>query len=247
MSATPALLLAAAALPAAVAGAGPAAHGTAGAGTATSPTGSCRGVVVVVDPGGSAAPAAACVPGDPASGLAALRAAGHRETPVQSFPAAVCRVDGLPATASCRAMPPADSYWSYWRSDGKGGWTYQRTGAADSDPAPGSVEGWALGPGDPPRTAPGRAEASATPAPSSAATSAPAPASPRASASSRSSASSGPAPADGAGSLTGVLAGGGVLLALGGAGAWVARRRRAAADRGADADDGRPPHHGGAT
>ena len=112
----------------------------------------CDGVWVVVDArevGGSIT--TRCAPGDPDSGLAALRAAGHTYEFVPRVPGMVCTIDGRPDP--CNGAP-ADAYWSYWHAEEGGTWTYASRGAGERDPQPGEVEGWAFGAGDPPGTSP---------------------------------------------------------------------------------------------
>jgi hypothetical protein len=114
--------------------------------------GTCDGVWVVVDAsqlGGGLT--TRCAPGDPSSGLDALRAAGHAYAFVPRVPGMVCTIDGRPDP--CNGAP-SDAYWSYWHAEAGGSWTYASRGAGQRDPAPGSVEGWAFGAGDPPGTAP---------------------------------------------------------------------------------------------
>jgi hypothetical protein len=147
--------------------AGPAAAAACGDGT---------GVTVVVDfaslGGGSPQ---RCAAGDPASGVAALRAAGFTPTRAAQEPGYfVCRIDGKPAKDPCQRTSPADAYWSYWHAKPGGSWTYSSTGANDFDPAPGTVDGWAFGAGKPPsapppRAAPATAQPAASHAPVSAA------------------------------------------------------------------------------
>ena len=105
-----------------------------------------------------------CAAGDPGSGLEALRAAGHEPTRAAQQPGYfVCRIDGKPANDPCQRTSPADAYWSYWHAEPGGSWTFSDTGAADRDPAPGTVEGWAFGAGDPPSSPPPRNRAPAAP------------------------------------------------------------------------------------
>lgn len=122
-----------------------------------------------------------CAAGDPSSGLEALRAAGHEPTRAAQQPGYfVCRIDGKPAGDPCQRTSPADAYWSYWYAEPGGSWTFSDTGAADRDPAPGTVEGWAFGAGDPPSSPPPRNRSAAAPAPSpSRAATSPAPVAPR--------------------------------------------------------------------
>jgi hypothetical protein len=126
-----------------------------------------------------------CAAGDPASGVAALRAAGFSPTRAAQEPGYfVCRIDGKPANDPCQRTSPADAYWSYWHAKPGGTWAFSDRGAANYDPAPGTVEGWAFGAGKPPSSPPPRetaASSAASPASTPAASSAAAPApSPRA-------------------------------------------------------------------
>lgn len=114
-----------------------------------------HGVTVVVDfthfGGGITI---ACAPGDPTTGLAALRTAGFTLTGTKRYGLAfVCRINNLPAPAAdaCVNTPPAGARWSYWHAPRHGSWTYSGSGAASYNPAPNTVEGWAFGAG----TAPG--------------------------------------------------------------------------------------------
>lgn len=112
------------------------------------------GVSVVVDFGTSRS--TRCAPGDPASGLAALKRAGFTVAMVQRFPGAVCRINNRPAPSAeaCVVMPPPTKYWSYWHATRGGKWTYSSAGAGTYNPKPGTVEGWAYGAGKPPKVAP---------------------------------------------------------------------------------------------
>lgn len=114
-----------------------------------------------------------CAPGDPSSGVAALTGAGFTPTRAAQEPGYfVCRIDGKPASDPCQRASPSNAYWSYWHARPGGSWTYSSAGAADYDPAPGTVEGWAFGAGKPPSTPPPAAAASApSPAPTPAAAS----------------------------------------------------------------------------
>lgn len=110
------------------------------------------GVTVVVDfsrlGGGTAV---RCAPGDPATGLAALTAAGFSYEFVPGQPGFVCRIDGSPDP--CNGAP-VDAYWSYWHASAGGSWQYSSLGAGGRDPAPGTVEGWAFGAGERPGMSP---------------------------------------------------------------------------------------------
>lgn len=112
----------------------------------------CEGVWVVVDASElGAGIQTRCAPGDPSSGLEALEAAGFSYTFVPRHPGMVCTIDGRPDPCN---NAPSDAHWSYWHAQQGGNWQYSSTGAHQRDPAPGTVEGWAFGAGDPPRTAP---------------------------------------------------------------------------------------------
>lgn len=110
------------------------------------------GVTVVVDYG--ATESIRCASGAPTSGFDALAGAGFSVTRVQQFPSAVCRINGYPASDPCVQMPPSNAYWSYWHAKRGGSWSYYSVGPASSDPAPGTVEGWAFGGGAPPSVPP---------------------------------------------------------------------------------------------
>src|SRR5207253_9152237 len=115
-----------------------------------------------------------CAPGDPASGLAALRGAGFTPTRAAQEPGYfLCRINGKPANDPCERTSPANAYWSYWHAKPGGTWTYSSLGPADYDPKPGTVEGWAFGAGKPPSSPPPTATAP-TPAATAKATPAPA-------------------------------------------------------------------------
>jgi len=105
-----------------------------------------------------------CTGSDPSSGLAALRAAGFTPTRAAQQPGYfVCRINGKPASDPCQRTSPADAYWSYWHAQRGGSWTYSSMGAADYDPPPGTVEGWAFGAGKPPSSPPPPRAAAAAP------------------------------------------------------------------------------------
>lgn len=105
------------------------------------PSGPCPdedGVTVVVDLtdlGGEVA--VGCAPGDPASGTAALTAAGFTEA--RDGAGMICAVAGQPDP--CPATFEGQ-YWSYWSGEPGGEWTSYSVGSDQSDPAPGTVEGW---------------------------------------------------------------------------------------------------------
>src|SRR5690349_10703611 len=95
------------------------------------------GVLVVVDftdLGGEVE--TGCAEGDPASGRAALEAAGF--TPADSSPGLICTIDGQPDPCPTEFD---GSYWAYWQVvDGE--WEASMIGADEADPTPGGIEGW---------------------------------------------------------------------------------------------------------
>ncbi|MCA0291867.1 MAG: hypothetical protein LCH82_09575 [Actinobacteria bacterium] len=133
-------------------GTAPSAHATSGTALAICPRGS--GVTVIVDFGSW--DKRSCAPGDPTTGLAALRGAGFTVTMVQRFPGAVCRINGRPSATvdKCVVMPPTTGYWSYWQAVRGGKWTYSTSGPGSYNPKPGTVEGWSYGAGKPPTAPP---------------------------------------------------------------------------------------------
>ena len=115
----------------------------------------CAGVTVVVDfrsLGGGVQ--TGCAPGDPATGTAALAAAGFGYTFASRQPGFVCRINGKPSSDPCVTTSPTTAYWGYWHGRPGGSWTYSNTSAGAHDPAPGSVEGWSFGAGEQPGIAP---------------------------------------------------------------------------------------------
>lgn len=113
-----------------------------GAGPADAATcSSDTGVSVVVDfskVGGGVV--TTCVEGGGGDSAAQLLEVDHALTRDQAYPGVVCQVDGAPADAECRNMPPADAYWGLFWSDGHGGWKYSSQGVDSLDvPAGGSV------------------------------------------------------------------------------------------------------------
>ena len=86
---------------------------------------------------------------DPATGYAALHAAGFTTAGTEDGgPAFVCRVDDEPPPAeqACISTPPASAYWSFWYANaGQNTWTYSPQGAMSFEPRPGSVDAWTFG------------------------------------------------------------------------------------------------------
>jgi hypothetical protein len=116
------------------------------AGAATS--GACpdaAGVTVVVDfhelGGGVVVRCAGSAVG---SGAEALQRAGFTVTEPLRTPGFVCRIDGKPGAdrEACVDTPPTSAYWSYWRADRGGSWSYSSQGASATRPA--QVEGWSF-------------------------------------------------------------------------------------------------------
>lgn len=105
-----------------------------------------------------------CAAGDPKSGMEALEKAGFKITRVAGQAAFICQINGLPADADCSKMPPATAFWAYFQGKPGAEWAFSQKAADQSDPAPGSLEGWRIGKGDAPTTKPADA-AAATAAP----------------------------------------------------------------------------------
>lgn len=122
------------------------------------------GIRVVVDLGAfGGGVQVSCVTGDPASGRAALQAAGFAVSDVPRQRGFVCTINANPNP--CNGAPD-DAYWSYWHAPAGGAWTYSSFGTSNRDPAPGTVEGWAFGSGTPPSVSPPGVDAErAAPAP----------------------------------------------------------------------------------
>ncbi|MEV8441985.1 hypothetical protein AB0425_31795 [Actinosynnema sp. NPDC051121] len=115
----------------------------------------CAGVTVVVDFGSlGGGVRTGCAPGDPATGTAALTAAGFGYTFASRQPGFVCRINGQPSSDPCVTTSPTTAYWGYWHGRPGGSWVYSSTSAGAYDPAPGSVEGWSFGAGGQPGIAP---------------------------------------------------------------------------------------------
>ncbi|GIJ39801.1 hypothetical protein [Micromonospora andamanensis] len=106
------------------------------------------GVTVVVDfkelGGGTVV---RCAPGDQATGLAALKAAGFQIAGTLRWGEGfICRIEGKPSasTEKCVDTPPASAYWSYWHAPNGGSWTYSDKGVLNRKPPSGSFEGWSF-------------------------------------------------------------------------------------------------------
>jgi hypothetical protein len=78
------------------------------------------------------------------SGAEALAQAGFTVSQPLRTPGFVCRIDGKPGAdrEACVDTPPTSAYWSYWRAERGGSWTYSSQGASATRPA--QVEGWSF-------------------------------------------------------------------------------------------------------
>ena len=90
-----------------------------------------------------------CAPGQPASALAALRAAGFETAGTTRYgDAFVCRIDNLPAPKreACADTPPATSSWSFYNARANDPtWTYTSIGVLSYRPPSGSIIAFAFG------------------------------------------------------------------------------------------------------
>jgi hypothetical protein len=113
---------------------------TAASSAANAPNGPCTtsdGVTVVVDltdVGGRVEIGCAAAP---ATGTAALEAAGFTET--RDASQMICAINGAPNP--CPATFTG-SYWSYWHAAPGGAWVAYQVGSDAAVPGPGQVEGW---------------------------------------------------------------------------------------------------------
>lgn len=123
--------------------------------------GGATGVTVVVDFGTAGAGSIGCASGDPATGLAALTTSGHSYVFVPRQPGFVCTIDATPNPCN---NAPTNAYWSYWHAQRGGSWSYGTVGAGSYNPAPGSVDGWSFGSGNPPSPSPPAAVSAPPPA-----------------------------------------------------------------------------------
>lgn len=119
------------------------------------------GVTVIVDDQklGEGKIYVGCALGAQADGVQALEHAGFELEGTANYGLAfICRIDGepTPAEENCKTTPPATAYWSYWRSNPAGRWSYSHFGAAspESGAPVNSVEGWSFGSGAAPRIQP---------------------------------------------------------------------------------------------
>jgi hypothetical protein len=185
------------------------------------PCGTHAGVTIVVQYGDPLGTSVGCATGDPATGLEALKSAGHRYAFVPRQPGFVCTIDARPDPCN---NGPADAYWSYWHAQPGGSWSYGSIGAGSYDPPSGSVEGWAFGSGKPPRSRPPVVGTSGSTTSESAASGTGATGATAAEGRTPKSTSS-TLPPDGRGGLGGLVGGVGLIVLLGGLAAYLARRR----------------------
>jgi hypothetical protein len=185
------------------------------------PCGTRAGVTIVLEYGDPLGTSVGCATGDPATGLEALKSAGHRYTFVPRQPGFVCTIDARPDPCN---NGPANAYWSYWHAQPGGSWSYGSIGAGSYDPPSGSVEGWAFGSGKPPSSRPPVAGTSGKATSGSAASETRGTSSATAAARTSTSATRSLSP-DGRGGLGGLVGGVGLVVLLGGLAAYLARRR----------------------
>lgn len=116
------------------------------ASAAPGPCADVNGVTVVVDFGAfGGGVEVRCAPGNPATGLAALQAAGFSVEGAARMPSFLCRIDGLPGVERDRCVVPSppNAYWSYWVADRGRAWCYSDSGM-NRRPVRGTVEGWSF-------------------------------------------------------------------------------------------------------
>ncbi len=143
-----------------------AAPARAAASSSAGPCTTTAGITVIVDFGSAGGGVQArCAPGPVANGFDALTKAGFSIRNVSSQPGFLCQIDGQPADDPCTHVPSAARYWAYWYAARGEPWTYSSSGASRT-PAPGSVEGWSFGDGDPPGVLPPAPIAATTTRPS---------------------------------------------------------------------------------
>ena len=180
------------------------------------------GVTIVVQYGEPLGTSVGCAPGDPATGLEALKSAGHPYTFVPRQPGFVCTIDARPNPCN---NGPANAYWSYWHAQPGGAWSYGSVGAGSYHPPSGSVDGWAFGSGKPPRSRPPAVGTSGDTTSGSVASGAGATGGSTA-AEGRTSPSATPnLSPNGRGGLRGLVGGIGLIVLLGALAGYLARRR----------------------
>lgn len=133
------------------------------------PLASCTattGTVVAVDFGHWGGPVVrGCGVGEP-TGLDLLSAAGFQYTGDQhDGNAFVCRIGNTAFDQGtqhptkqddpCVYTPPGNAYWSYWLANsGSNSWSFSPNGAVSEGTAPGQVQAWEFGAGNPPAFSP---------------------------------------------------------------------------------------------
>lgn len=182
------------------------------------------GVTVVVEYGAPLGTSIRCATGSPATGLDALKRAGHGYTFVPRQPGFVCTIDAKPDPCN---NAPADAYWSYWHAEPGGSWSYGTAGAGSYRPIAGSIDGWSFGNGKPPGSRPPTAVATssgaAIPGAATRDTATARGTQPPASATRN-------LPADGRGGLIGLATGVAIVVLLGARTGYLALRRQRVSD-----------------
>ena len=119
------------------------------------------GVTVIVDDGqlGAEKVYVGCALGEQPDALEALEHAGFAPEGTASYGFAfICRIDGepTPGEQACATTPPANAYWSYWRGQPGGKWSYSSFGSTSPKTRSpvNSVDGWSFGEGKQPRLEP---------------------------------------------------------------------------------------------
>lgn len=100
-----------------------------------------EGVTVVVDftnEAGDSDVIVGCAPGEQATGLAALDAAGFTTGMVPSEPS-LCTIDGVPAAGYPVCWQTG--FWSYWQQGAEGEWAFATTGTGDGPVVVDSIMG----------------------------------------------------------------------------------------------------------
>jgi hypothetical protein len=99
-----------------------------------------------------------CAPGQPATALAAIQAAGFSTAGTTQYgDAFVCRIDNLPTpqTEACAQTPPAKSSWSFYDARATDtAWTFTPVGVLGYRPPSGTIIAFAFGDGAKPSVAP---------------------------------------------------------------------------------------------
>jgi hypothetical protein len=124
------------------------------------------GTIVAVDFGHWGGPVVGgCGVNEP-TGLDLLHGAGFQTSgDTRDGPAFICRIGNdafkpgmeYPTTDedACNNTPPGNAYWSYWLANsGSNSWSFSPKGAVSEPTAPGQVQAWEFGAGNPPGFSP---------------------------------------------------------------------------------------------